>query len=142
MQQMCRYVITGLFLSICSFQDMRMKRLSVRLLLCFGVIGLIVDICFQTAPLLCIIGILPGISLVLLGRVSRQQIGYGDGFAVMVIGLLLPGKETIAILLMGLFLCACSSVVILCMGKGGKKTVFPFIPFLEAGFFLCLFTRG
>lgn len=142
MQQMCRYVITGLFLGICSFQDMRMRRLSVRILLCFGILGLIVDICFRTALILCIIGMLPGISLLLLGRASRQQIGYGDGFAVMVIGLLLPGKEAMAVLLVGLFLCACSSIVILCIGRAGKQSVLPFVPFLAAGFIICLFTRG
>lgn len=70
----------------------------------------------------------------LLGRASRQSIGYGDGLAVGILGLFLGGRDAAAILLCGLFLCACVSMAVLTFGKMKKQTAIPFVPFLAAGF--------
>lgn len=134
MQQMWRNVTAGLFLGICSWQDIQKRSISAKVLLFFGLFAVFVDIFSKIPILLCMTGLLPGIGLLILGKVSGQKIGYGDGFVVTVIGLLLYGKSTVVIFLSALFLCACSSIVFLCAGKMKRKAAVPFIPFLAAGF--------
>lgn len=145
MQQMYRYWITGFFLFVCSWQDIRRKKLSGELFLLFGIGAIIVDIFYQTSIWLCITAMLPGLILLAFGKISEQQIGYGDGFAVMVMGLLLPGRETVAVLLFGFFLCALGSVGLFFSGKWKRKMAVPFVPFLTAAYVLLLlpeWTKG
>lgn len=119
---------------ICSWQDIKRKCISAELLIFFGLFACIVDILSKMPILLCMTGVLPGAGLLVLGRVSGQKIGYGDGFVTVVIGLLLYGRNTMVIFLSALFLCACSSIVFCCMGKMKRQSAVPFVPFLAAGF--------
>lgn len=142
MQQMCRYGITGIFLIICSWQDIRRKELSGEVLWLFGMIAVFVDILFRTEVIMCIKGLLPGVLLLVLGKVTRQQVGYGDGLVVVIMGLLLMDRETVAILLAGLFLCAIVSMGLFFRNglERGRGLRLPFLPFLAAGYGIQLIT--
>lgn len=138
MQQMCKYGIALAFLILCSWQDIKTKMLSGKMLLLFGVGGIFLNILFQTAWQQCIKGIVPGLVLLLFGKISDEQIGYGDGMALIVLGLFLQEQEIILVLLLGLFLCAVSAVLLFFMGKWKHSTAVPFMPFLTAGLWIKL----
>lgn len=131
---MCREWIAGIFLIICSWQDIREKIISGKVLLLFGTGGLIANMIFQIPWQQWIGGLVLGVLLLLLGKISEQQIGYGDGMAVMVVGLFISWKEILAVLLVGLFLCAISSIIVFFLGKWKRNLRMPFLPFLAAGF--------
>lgn len=108
--------------------------LSVKLLLLFGAGGILLNVMYETPWQVCIRGLLPGVVLLFWGKLSEEQIGYGDGMAAVVLGLLLPGGELLLVLMMGFFLCAVSAVFLFFAGNRKKNLSVPFLPFLTAGF--------
>ena len=78
-------------------------------------------------------GLLPGIFLLILARITREAVGYGDGLILLFIGLSLGFWECIGIFfagLLGIFLAAVLALLLF----GRKKSLeIPFIPFLLTG---------
>ena len=78
-------------------------------------------------------GLLPGIFLLVLAKITREAVGYGDGLILLFIGLSLGFWECIGIFfigLLGVFLAA----VLVALFFGRKKGLeIPFIPFLLTG---------
>lgn len=141
MQQMWRHILTGIFLISGSWQDIRKKQLSVKWLIYFGITALIVDIFYKIPFPMCISGMIPGVMLLLIGAASKEAVGYGDGFSVMVLGLFLFLRDTIWVLSAGFFISTVVSIVILSSGRRKRVQTVPFLPFLTAGFawyLLCL----
>lgn len=134
MQQMFRCGLAGIFLLICTFQDMKTGKISGYLILLFGIVGIIVDIIFKIPWQMCISGILPGLGILVFGKLSKEQIGYGDGFVMSVMGLFLSGRENISLFLTALFLCSLCTIILFLKGKIRRQMTFPFLPFLTIGF--------
>ena len=134
MQQMFRYGMTAGFLLICTWQDVRSGKSSGKVLALFAATGiaahLLTDGCWQTFAF----GMLPGIVILLFGKVSGEQIGYGDGAVILVTGLFLTGRENIGLFLTGLFLAAVFVIGLFFIGKLKRRMSLPFLPFLLAGF--------
>ena len=80
--------------------------------------------------------ILPGCVLLLIGKITRQEIGYGDGILLLVCGLCLGGKNAILLFMSGLFLMFPVSLILLLSGKSDRMAELPFAPFLLAAY-LC-----
>jgi len=74
--------------------------------------------------------IFPGVVLLLAAFVTKEAIGYGDGVAVLVLGLWTSIIFCLSAVGIGLFLAGICGVVLLIRGK--KKVQIPFIPFLLA----------
>ena len=82
--------------------------------------------------------ILPGGVLLLIGKITRQEVGYGDGILLLVCGLCLGGKETIFLFVSGLFLMFPISLVLLLSGHTDRRAELPFAPFLLASYLFWL----
>ena len=79
------------------------------------------------------VGILPGFITLLLARVTREQVGRGDGWELIIMGNSMGLASCLLALgtaLLGIFLL---SVVLLVLGKAGRSTRIAFVPFLEMG---------
>lgn len=77
--------------------------------------------------------LLPGCVLLLLAFVTREQIGYGDGMVLMIIGILYPVWRVMAVMGISLFITSIISIFVLLLKKGNRNTRLPFIPFLFLG---------
>lgn len=77
-------------------------------------------------------GILPGAGLIMLAWLTRQ-IGYGDGLALVAVGLLWGLADCIGMLAIGLLLCLFAAIILLIIHKVTRKSKLPFLPFMEAG---------
>lgn len=86
----------------------------------------------QTGNLELWVSFIPGILLLLLGKISREAVGYGDGSIVLVMGLYLSFWEILGILAVASILAALWATGLLFSGKAGRTI--PFVPFLLAGF--------
>lgn len=139
MQQMLCYGVAGIFLAVCTWEDIRKRTLSWRVLL-GGVVGAVIVNGFFLSiwqNVLFLAGALAaGGGLFMLAFVSRQRIGYGDALLLGVLGLYLPFKETVSIFLLGLFFSAFGGILLLICKKGNKKLRLPFAPFLMTAFLL------
>lgn len=71
----------------------------------------------------------PGMLLLAAGRVSGK-IGEGDGCVLLVVGSILGSKKTLLVFSGALFLAALTGTILLVLGKAGKDSKIPFIPFL------------
>ena len=79
-----------------------------------------------------LIRMIPGIFLILVALATAQAMGYGDGLVILLVGLLLDIRITIALVMAALALSAVASLIILITKKGDRRTRLPFMPFLLA----------
>lgn len=110
-------------------QDIREKRVSLFVIVLSGSIALLylaagerlefVSLCFR---------ILPGAFLLFTALLSEEKIGYGDGAAVLVLGLWTSGIFCLLTVSIGLLLAGIYGTLLLLSGK--KNCRIPFMPFL------------
>lgn len=78
-------------------------------------------------------GLIPGAVTLLLNRVTREQIGRGDAWELVIMGNCLGWLRcltALGIAFLGVF---CVGILLLVFGKAKRNTRIPFVPFLEAG---------
>lgn len=133
----------GGFLLIAAVQDWRTKRVDVRVYLLFGGAALITIVwnVLNKGTLSgcgwkgCLGSISIGVGLLLLGHLSRGEIGTGDGCFFIVSGLLLNFWENLLLLSYGTLLCGLYSLCCIVRSRlyieeTVTKRVVPFLPFL------------
>ncbi|MDD5935925.1 MAG: prepilin peptidase [Clostridiales bacterium] len=138
----------GLFLLLllCTIEDIRKKKIIIWHLL-LVVPFLIVDIIFNTIVTcnlswierLCGLGI--GMIFMVLSKLTKGQVGMGDGYLIAVFGIMLGAWRNLEIITYSFLASAVISIILLSFFHFGKKRTIPFIPFLFFGF-LCSFFLG
>lgn len=117
-------------------RDFRKRQVSLPVILIFTGMGIFMCIpewkmCWQSMFLGATIG---GILLLLAG-VSREQIGYGDGWMFVATGVLLGFRVNLFLLFFS-FLCSGVAAGILFLLRSSRKRRIPFIPFMISGYLL------
>nr|WP_296488929.1 prepilin peptidase [uncultured Acetatifactor sp.] len=122
-----------------SVMDIRNRRVPIWLLLTGGILSLTV-IFFQ-----CVIsgrevvdilkGMLPGTGLLLVAFVTKNA-GYGDGIALLCLGIVLGGGKSLLLLGLSLFLISIFSLTMLVTRKAGRNTGIPYFPFLTGAWLI------
>ena len=79
------------------------------------------------------LAVLPGCFLLLTSFVSRENVGYGDGLLLIVIGLFTGFYRCMIILCISLLLISVSALALLAVRKVSRNSRLPFMPFLAAG---------
>lgn len=123
-----------LFLLLCSVQDIKEKRISVKMLLLSG--GLFLALSFLFDELSWerrMENMLPGVTALVAAFLTREQIGYGDAVCLAVLGSVVSADILWSAILNGLLFLSACSIVLLVRKKAGKNTTLPFIPFLTVG---------
>ncbi len=122
------------FIGICCIFDIRKKEIPVFIIVAFGLLSLIAVAIAQKTELYSVLySLIPGAAMLGLSLCTKESIGYGDGFAVLVLGVLLGFLECVFVVLAGLFLSAVVGLVLLVFKKVRGKSRMPFMPFLAAG---------
>lgn len=137
------YVVWFLFLLAVSWQDFKKKEISVRLLILMGVVGTGIQFFEKTVSLGSWFGgIALGAGLLLLGFITREDIGYGDGWLVLVMGMSLGFRASLLALLLALGISALASGGLLLFRKVKRSYRIPFAPFLLLGCLLSFAAYG
>ena len=131
-----RIVAAGVFLMIKGFWDLKYKRIPLHTTLVGGAIGLICLMIEKRTQFTFLYSFLPGIVLLLLGKLSKGAIGYGDGIVVLTLGLFCKGNELLMILLLALVFAGVVGLVLLVVFKKKGKYEIPFVPFLFLGWII------
>ena len=137
--ELIRICLVGVFLLWEGICDLRKKKISVKCAVVFGIIGLFLDFfelkeCWPSL----LGGLLIGIVILVLSKITDEKIGYGDGYVLTVTGILLGFRWNLTLLFMSLWLAAIVSVVLLFLKKAKKKTELPFVSFMMPGYILLL----
>lgn len=134
-------IIIVILLGISSFMDMKYRKISTRLLIVFGILAILIWVgkiymngIVEISKIL--LDILPGLILLLLGKATRESIGYGDGYLFIIIGLYIGFIRTVGILITALFLIAIISIFLLIIRKINRGTELPFIPVVLISYLL------
>lgn len=77
--------------------------------------------------------VLPGAVFWLLSFMTREKVGYGDGWVLMMIGLFTGLQRCFLILLAGLVIESAAALILLVFGKTTGDREIPFVPFLLLG---------
>lgn len=94
----------------------------------------------EVIPFLGGIGI--GVVFFLISRVTKEGIGYGDSWMILIAGSYLGLWELLEVLAGTCLLLAASSVVCLTVKKMSGRCTLPFVPFLAAGYLLSAVCAG
>lgn len=122
------------FLALCSIQDIREKRLSVKLLVVSGLLFSGMSLAFEEIPFEeRLHNILPGMIAFALAFLTKEQIGYGDAACLVILGILVSAGSLSGAIMAGLVLLSICSILLLAWKKADRKTTLPFLPFLSAG---------
>lgn len=141
-----------IYLAAATVQDIQSKRVALRPALVIAALGVLLHLGLAAAAnpsdsgtlpnvlLSCLAGTLPGIFLLTVGWATGQEVGYGDGIVLLVIGIYLGFSAGISIFLTALLLITPVSLFYIACKKAGRRKKLPFIPFLLAGYLLWLAT--
>lgn len=128
-------ICLGALLLICAITDLKTKEISMRILLIFGALGIIIFILGnQNSVAEELVGVLVGIGVLLICRVTGGKIGAGDGFLIVVTGIFLGGMRNVELLMGGFLLAALWALILVIFRKVNWKKELPFVPFLFLSF--------
>ena len=93
-------------LGMCSVEDCKEKRISLWKIRLYAVLILAYEIWYRAGQgegwskwmLWCLMGILPGTAMLVISRVSKETIGYGDGYLTLILGFSMGFWDTLGIL--------------------------------------------
>lgn len=134
---MCRLENLGmlLFLLVGSFWDWKTKKVPVMLL---GGMAAFMCLCWAIVPeqnmISIIIGLLIGCVFLLISRCTREAIGYGDSWILLILGGHLGGINMSLVAMTSFIFAAVVSSVKLVRGNWNRKLALPFVPFLTMAY--------
>ena len=115
-------IVITIFLILSTLIDLRKKEVNISLCISVALVGLIYEIFISKTDILSIIlGILPGIFLMLTSIVTNEEIGKGDAAILSTIGIFLGLKKTILVLIYALFSTIIIGGILLLIRKKNKK---------------------
>lgn len=124
-------ILLGLFLAIAAIQDLMKKKIKVWTVI---VSAILLCICIPFCPALSFIdricGLLIGIGVVLLAKLTGEKIGLGDGLVLCVTGLGLGFWSNLELFALALTIAAVFSIILLVLRLANRKKSIPFLPFV------------
>ena len=136
---MKREWIGFLFLLLLSVRDIREKKVNIIFILP-AVIPAIYQMPdgFLRAE---VPGFLFSIFLFVLSILTKEAIGMGDAFAVLLCACYLPFYPVFFIFVAGLFMAGVVGVFLILIRKGNRKTEIPYLPFLSFSYLIYLISN-
>ena len=127
------------FLGVAAVLDFRKRELPLIYIGAGFVTGAILHLVIgEPSALELLLGCLVGAIFLLIARISREAIGYGDGLMIIATGAFLGLIDNVLLMLCAVTLAALFSIGLLIMKKWKRKDEIPFIPFLLGGYVVLL----
>lgn len=127
----CLIIILGV---ICVF-DIKRKKIPVYMLIVLAAAGIISNFTVGEFDIeKRIIAMLPGIILLIVSMITKQQIGYGDGLIILIMGLYIDIDDILSIVLSSFLLSSIAAIILMTVFKKKKNFEMAFSPFLLIGY--------
>lgn len=134
---MCKVaeIVVLLFLLIAAYKDWKTKRISVLFLFVMSVVMLGIRLLIIEESLLSTLGgVAIGIVFFMFSKCTKESVGYGDSWLILLLGIFLGGKRVLEVVLIAMLFSGVFSIVH-CMRYGwDRKQTIPFIPSLAAAY--------
>lgn len=132
--EMVQYIVTMAVLAVCTYTDIRWRRIYRSVIAAHLVLALILHLILRDNSLWSVLmGVVPGIGCLLMSAGTHESMGYGDAFLILSCGFSLGSERVLAVMFTAFFCVGIWAVGLLCFRRGKKKTGIPFVPFLLAG---------
>lgn len=129
-------ILLFLFLGVCALCD-GMKREIPLAIVWLGIIAAIIlhiqGIIKDDSWMSVFVSVLPGLMFWMLSFATREKVGYGDGWLLIMIGIFVGLRECFLILLTALVLESAAVLVLLAVKRISGDRQIPFAPFLLLG---------
>ena len=133
MRELGDVVILGLLLA-CAVSDWRKKEIPVYLLMIMGVDVLLLSVCCGGQSIGSrALGAGIGLLFLIVGKCTKEAIGYGDGWLILLLGIYLGAVQLIQLLLAASLMAGVCALFSLWKRRWNKKATLPFVPFLFIG---------
>lgn len=129
-------IMTGICLLIQGIWDIRTKEIPMWISLCLGGCSFLYSVCNEREWMSIGLALIPGVVCLILGYVTRQAVGYGDGILICALGMFYSVEELLAICMIAIFFAGIVGLVLLVAFKKKGSYEIPFVPFLFAGWFV------
>ncbi|NLL78490.1 MAG: hypothetical protein GX234_01530 [Clostridiales bacterium] len=86
--------------------------------------------------------ILPGVLLLLIGYVTKEAVGYADGWSILLLGLLLGGRAAVCVMFTAFLFAAVYALWLIVGRRADRGMRFPFLPHISAGFIVWIMFFG
>lgn len=128
------------FYGLATWDDLRSKKVRVIEIIIFGIVGLIIDFSIRPYSFLSILGgVMVGLMVYLFSVLTKEKIGKGDAFVVMVTGLYLGFQNTLLLVWLSTILAAVIGSIIIRKNNVNTDFEIPFVPFLLMGYLIIYF---
>lgn len=129
--ELWEHLVLHALLCVNAFEDVKEKKIAWKMVLAVLAAGLVLRLIQGRSALLeALWGVLPGVMLLLIGKLGKGAVGYGDGILVAAIGIYAGISDTFELLLGAMAAAAAMGAVLLIGKRGTVKTELPFAPFL------------
>ncbi len=126
-----------------SVWDMKVKKVPAAVLIFAGVIVCIYCVLIERTNLwLHAAGGIIGMLFLIISKITKEGIGYGDSIGITILGVYLGLWDILSVLMTAFFLLLCVIIPLLCWKKMSKKVTLPFFPFLTMGYMCLIFMGG
>lgn len=130
-------------LSVLSIVDIQFRKVPVEILAAANLAVLVYQIMFQREDLWLVLGgVAVGFVFLGISWVSRQKMGYGDSWAILILGIFLGLWGVLEVLAAAFLLLTLVSVVLLARKRMSRRLSVPFYPFLAAGYLISVWGGG
>lgn len=126
--------VIGVVLAIQTFFDVKYKKVPVILTTIGGIIGVIILLIQQGLNTEVFWALLPGCLCMLYSKLSREALGYGDSFMVLIMGLFCSLDQLIILLMIAFGIAGCTALILLVIFHRNKKYEIALFPFLFAAY--------
>ncbi len=127
----------GLFMmyAFAAYDDIREKKIRIFEIAVFAILGLIINIMYHPYSLISVAGgVSIGICMLLFSIFTKEKIGMGDAYLIMVTGLYMGFMNTAIILWISSVFAVIVGLFIAGRNNNYKTLELPFVPFLLLGY--------
>lgn len=137
--KVCEIVFILIFITVAVI-DLLQKKIYWIFPLGIGIGGILVSILIEGRSIMDIFwAVLPGLAALLIARLTKEQLGYGDAVMLIALGCLISVGRVLSIIMMGLFFAGIAALVMMIVLKKKAQYEIPFMPFLAAGYVLTMY---
>lgn len=129
------YICLIIYFGLLSVWDVRRKEIPTKFLLVGLLAGLVYGIYREDGWIL-LMGVIPGVLLILMSFLTKEKVGYGDGVMVIILGLVLGWPDSFLVYMLAQFGVLLFAIGLLAAKKISRDAQIPFAPFLAIGLFI------